>query len=301
MAMVCVVCCVLCVLCVLCVVGFQTQQSDFKPLCCVAETTHGPISNFSPVQREQNCSCTMVLRGTKKNERQGGITVWRCTCRMSAKCSAVLWTKNNDGIWECVNKTGHTHDVDPNLLIRVRAASSVRLAANTLAEGVQNIVAETVGNVPLEDHVALSERNLRRTVYSARKRARNADEDEGNYSSLETLVLPRAMLDNRGESILLHDSGIGPDRILALGVSRHVRMLERSSIILGDGTFQVAPSLWKQQYTLHANVEGFCFPVIFFLLPGKKKNSTIKSCAFCKTLCQMWHRRCGFLILRRVC
>ena len=146
----------------------------------------------------------------------------------------------------------------------------MRLAANTLAEGVQNNVAETVGNIPLEDHVALNERNLRRTVQSARKRARMADEDEGNYSSLDNLVLPRC---NVGQpwSVNPSDTGVGPDRILALGVLRHVQMLENSSVILGDGTFQVTPSLWKQQYTLHANVQGFCFPVIFLLLPGKTK------------------------------
>ena len=102
--------------------------------------------------------------------------------------------KGTDGNWERVNMTSHTHDVDPNFLIRMRASSSVREAANTLAEVVQNIVAETVGSVHLEHHVALGERNLRRTVYSVKKRTRTANDEDEEDSLPFKFCLPRTML-----------------------------------------------------------------------------------------------------------
>ena len=54
-------------------------------------------------------------------------------------------------------------------------------------------------------------------------RASANNEDNGNCGFLETLVIPRAMLDNRGESVLFRDTGV--DRILAHGVPRHVQLL----------------------------------------------------------------------------
>ena len=209
---------------------------------------------------------------TKKNSRKDGVSVWRCTCRSSANCAAILWTTQTGGVWECVKTTGHTHDSGPCSIIRIRTDGMLRGSPGTPSETVHHVIAEAVGNTPLCDHVVLDERKLRRTVCAARKKAQNANnEDEGNYTSLETLLFPERMLQNRGESVLLFDTGSGSDRILAFGVMRHVRLMERSDIVLGDGTFQVAPQLWKQQYTLHVNVQGFCFLVVYFLLPGKSK------------------------------
>ena len=69
-----------------------------------------------------------------------------------------------------VEPTEHTHESNPDALIRLRADARVRAAAGVVAEATQNILAEVVGSIPIEDHVVLSERRLRRAVYSAKRR-----------------------------------------------------------------------------------------------------------------------------------
>ena len=91
------------------------------------------------------------------------------------------------------------------------------------------------------------------------------------YTSLEELCFPSKLLDNRGESILLADSGANQELILCFGVARHNRLIQESGVILGDGTFQICPNSWKQQYSLHMITKGFTIPALFFLVPGKTK------------------------------
>ena len=40
-----------------------------------------------------------------------------------------------------------------------------------------------------------------------------------------------------------------------------------SAHLFGDGTFDVAPHLFTQLYTIHALIEDTCVPVVFALLP----------------------------------
>ena len=219
----------------------------------------------------------MLIHGgfawTRKNERKDGVTVWRCSCRVSAACGAVLWTtKDAAGNMTIVRSTGHSHESDPDALIRISADSAVRASAVVSVENTQNLIAEVVTTLPVEEHVALNERRLRRTVYSAKMRARKAaGVEDGIYTSLQDLVLPGKLLENRSESILLGDTGPHDERILCFGVERHFRLLEETSVVLGDGTFQVVPVLWKQQYSLQVVLNGFTIPALFFVVPGKTK------------------------------
>ena len=123
-----------------------------------------------------------------------------------------------------------------------------------------------VQQVPLADHSSLSRLRLRRTVYATRKRARIGHEEDGVYTSLESLVIPPVFCCNRCESILLADTGADKNRILALGVQRHISLIAETTAILGDGTFRVA-----QQHVLHITLQGFSIPVMYFLLPGMTK------------------------------
>ena len=200
---------------------------------------------------------------TKKNSRQDG-------CRSSAHCAAILWATQTGGVWECLKTTGHSHDSDPSAIIRIRTDGMLRGSPGTSSETVHHVIAEAVGNTHLSDHVVLDERKLRRTVFAARKKARKA----------------KRMLQKRGESVLLFDTGVGSDHILAFGVMRHVRLMERSDVVLGDGAFQVAPQLLKQQYTLHVNVQGFSCGVSCC---QSQSHCSKNCCASHRTWCQVWN------------
>ena len=218
----------------------------------------------------------MLIHGgfmwTRKNERKDGVTVWRCSCRVSAACGALLWTtKDAAGNMTNVNSTDHSNDSNADALIRIRADSAVRASAVVSVDNTQNLIAEVVTALPVQEHVALNERRLRRTVYAAKMRARKlAGEEDGVYTSLQELVLPSKMLENRGVSILIGDTGPHEERILCFGVERHFQLLEETSVVLGDGTFH-SDELWTQQHSLHVLLQRFTIPVLFFVVPGKTK------------------------------
>ena len=60
------------------------------------------------------------IRDWCQNVRNDG-AVWRCTGRYVAKCGAVLWTKNSLDTVERVMMTDHSHDANPDAIIRLRA------------------------------------------------------------------------------------------------------------------------------------------------------------------------------------
>ena len=94
----------------------------------------------------------------------------------------------------------------------------------------------------------------------------------GVYSDLHNLMIPPHFLENRGDTILLGDVGSSSERILIFGAKRHLYLFHRADGILADGTFQVVPNLWKQQYTIHLNISEFNLPVVYALISGKTKN-----------------------------
>ena len=216
---------------------------------------------------------------TVKKVRKDDVSVWRCTGRNAFKCTATLCTKENaDGQMERLSMSAHNHEPNPEEIIRIRADNIVRSAAQAAPlECVQNIIADVVHNTPVVHHVSLNERRLRRSVYAVKKRTREEfDGDHGVYTDLQSLVDL-----NRCESLLLSDSGPGPDRILCFGAQRHFHLFhEVGATILADGTFQVVPSLWKQQYTVHVTVGGIHgAPFFISFFRGRQRTCTRQSSA----------------------
>lgn len=210
----------------------------------------------------------------KHVQKDNSISNWCCVCRSSHKCTAVLCTKEiSPGRLECISVTPHCHDPSPEAIVRARAASLARDAAsNSPLERVHNIVADVVNQTPLQQHLNLDERSLKRSIYAARKHSRaEFEQEEGVYTDLQNLHIPLHLLQNRGESLLLGDSGPGSDRILMFGARRHASLFLRGTTVLADGTFQIVPRLWAQQYTFHLAIDGFHVPVFYFLVPGKTK------------------------------
>ena len=74
------------------------------------------------------------------------------------------------------------------------------------------------------------------------------------------------------ENIVLHDSGSGHDRIIAIG-SRELIPYLNSDVWMGDGTFKLCPTIFFQLYTIHAKVGSSYPPCLYFLLPRKNKET----------------------------
>lgn len=69
--------------------------------------------------------------------------------------------------------------------------------------------------------------------------------------------------------LLCDDRDEAGNRILVFATDANLQRLCASSTVYSDGTFYSCTSLFTQLYTLHADVEGTVFPLVFALLPNK--------------------------------
>ncbi|XP_060065972.1 uncharacterized protein LOC132546279 [Ylistrum balloti] len=73
-----------------------------------------------------------------------------------------------------------------------------------------------------------------------------------------------------GDSFLFIDDG-DISRILAFATTDNLTNLATADRIFCDGTFYTCPSLFHQIYSIHIEIDGSMFPVIYALLPGKSQ------------------------------
>ncbi len=73
-----------------------------------------------------------------------------------------------------------------------------------------------------------------------------------------------------GERFLLFDDTQGP-RIIAFASTDNLTNLAASDRIYCDGTFYTCPTIFHQIYTIHVQLDGVMYPVVYALLPGKSQ------------------------------
>jgi len=73
------------------------------------------------------------------------------------------------------------------------------------------------------------------------------------------------------EDFLLHDIGpaSGDDRMLIFSTERNLDILSRATDWAMDGTFDAAPMLFTQVYSIHATFMERTLPLVYALLPNK--------------------------------
>jgi hypothetical protein len=71
---------------------------------------------------------------------------------------------------------------------------------------------------------------------------------------------------------LIHDSGVGENRLLVFGDRDLLAALGTAKVWLADGTFKVVPTLFYQLYTVHFEFPGGLNPpAVYCLLPNKSQ------------------------------
>jgi len=90
-----------------------------------------------------------------------------------------------------------------------------------------------------------------------------------------------------GEEFLLCDeTDERGDRILIFGTRSNLRHLCDSPTILGDGTFYCCTRLFCQLYSLHGDIGGTLFPLVFALLPNKTERTYLRLFSMLKDVVQ---------------
>ncbi len=76
---------------------------------------------------------------------------------------------------------------------------------------------------------------------------------------------------DEGEPFYFEDTQLEtPSRVIIFTTSRNLKLMERHRDWYGDGTFDVAPRLMKQLYTLLIIIQNKCLPMVYAYLPNKK-------------------------------
>lgn len=76
---------------------------------------------------------------------------------------------------------------------------------------------------------------------------------------------------NNQEHFILFDSGPSDiNRIIVFGTKANLEHLANNPHWYADGTFDTAPVLFKQVFTLHVIIGGYIVPMVYALLPDKK-------------------------------
>lgn len=224
-------------------------------------------------------SANVVFAGyryAKSNEdKDKTTTYWRCVKR--DVCGATLVTefydkRRNENLAEnseiAVIKLGrkpHTHEIESEQVIADDIVRGIKRRATAHPnEPPLQILQEELQNVrSTEVLVRLPER---RTLFRQINRVQNRQRPV-NPRSLEELIFREPYtktLDSK--QFLQYDSGPeDQNRIVLFYVEEGLIKLCASRSIDADGTFKVVPQMFGQMYTMHGEVGGHVFPLVYCL------------------------------------
>lgn len=172
--------------------------------------------------------------------------------------------------------TIHSHPPNPCRIeaaqaltqMRERASSTDETTGAVISSGLQEVTSASQGALP---RLSTVKRNIRRIRQKLEK-------SPPCPTSLITLNIPeiyRTYFPSTGlkEEFLLFDSGPTAERILVYGRPRAPTILNSSDVWFADGTFDIVPKLFYQLFVISSSRYGAVHPLLFALLPNKKKET----------------------------
>lgn len=162
-----------------------------------------------------------------------------------------------------VNRSGeHTHVGEARDISVKRHLNELKERAVNSHDSIRSIVADAT--VAAENDVILSAMptvpSMSRVAYRARNEVVSYPE---NPSSLEEIILPEEFsITEKNENFLFYDSGSENNRIIMFATKENLQFLSRSDGWHIDGTFETAPKLFHQVFTIHG--KKFLFIKYFY-------------------------------------
>lgn len=207
----------------------------------------------------------------KKSNLQGQ-RYWRCRHYFKIKCPSTVATQGNNVVVQPGEHShvGDTIQTQANALVaKVKEAASSHVATRTiLGEQLRDLENDVLARLPKR---SCMERTMRRE-----KKKTNAVTPNPRNINFE---IPAEY-----EDIIMYDSGQDDnERILAIG-NHDVLRYAQSTLWLGDGTFEIVPTLFFQLYTVHCKVGNSYPPFIYFLLTNKTEGTYTRMIQILKEL-----------------
>ena len=198
----------------------------------------------------------------KNRNLTGDRTYWNCREKQKGGCKGVIVIGSSNNV---LSSTVHNHVPNATETAAENAVAGLRKRARKSFTKPRRLHSDLVQDLPLvvSGHLP-SANNLARMVRRQRKiqmPVPTQREDIDLESYLEKSEL--------GKDCVLFDSGnLDPNRIIVFKAEDFKYLHEATTWIM-DGTFLICPQLFMQLYTIHVELFGGVFPVLFALLPNK--------------------------------
>lgn len=215
-------------------------------------------------------------------DRESFKVYWRCVEYQKLRCRARITTLRGNIFDQ--SKAVHNHIVDKAKLEAISILTSIRDKANSSRDPPKLVVSDAVATCTQPAAAVLpSVDAMKRTIQNVR---RTGNLEPALPLHRRDIVLPAEFAQTcKGEDFLLYDSGHGDDkRMLVFGTRQNLRMLAENRNWHADGTFKVVPLLFYQLFTIHAQYFGRAVPLIYALLPNKKRKTYIHLLKALKTI-----------------
>ncbi|CAF0998609.1 unnamed protein product [Brachionus calyciflorus] len=192
-----------------------------------------------------------------------GVFKWRCA-RTDLKCKGSCSTKGNtigSNYEVTLINANHNHASNPTLLTNKERRRKIKEKATYSESKTRKILSQLCEELNSKEEIANSPSyEADRQVINRIKR-KNKPEYPPQPEKLSDISLPEWLIFSLktpagSEVFLLHDSGKDDEeRFFVFGTNEHIKLLENAHIFC-DGTFDIAPKLFLQVYSIHALVHG---------------------------------------------
>ena len=143
---------------------------------------------------------------------------------------------------------------------------------NQIYEEVRNSTTQTMTSQEKQSFLSVfpSFRQIQAKLY--RKRRELIPPNPKRMTDLK-LDLPLFQY-SQEETVVKGDQVLDDGRRVLFTTNVHLKHLAKSEQVLADGTFRITPKPWKQTFIISVQVtSGVFIPVVFVLLPDKKRDS----------------------------
>jgi hypothetical protein len=246
-----------------------------------------PPSQIQSQRHQNKFEHDSFLYVKDKMSADGTIVFWRCDKR-GIGCNGRIWTNANDGTFNSLRIRHTCSEVGNAARVQLQTMQTrIKQRAETTMENPSTIRDESLANAPL---AVLGQAPTTNAVRLMTSRARRGVAPAANPGSREEIVIPPEYRTYEAtpavfEEFLLADSGPEEERILVFGRASHRNWSAQMREVFVDGTFVLAPPLFTQIFVILSRRGDFVFPVLFTLLPNKRKETYVK---LFRLLREMW-------------
>lgn len=204
--------------------------------------------------------------------RKGGDrTFWRCTI---TNCPGSISTLNNIPVG--FGRQQHNHPADHTGVVTKQILNHISKRCIEEVRPIPSIYEEELNKLRDHDWDDSAKTVVQRlpTFNSARSALYRARRKQ-------TPKLPDTLADIRlegkwtktatGDRFLLFDDNEQTDRIIAFATTESLNHLSAANTFYCDGTFYTCPSMFRQIYSIHIQINGTMTPVVYALLPAKSQ------------------------------